>query len=63
MHDRKALLELDGVVQPAPAPRLGRTAAAIQGPPAAPGQHTVEILREYGFAEEIDALLADGVVR
>jgi alpha-methylacyl-CoA racemase len=32
-------------------------------PPAHPGQHTVEILRDWGFdAARIDALVADGAV-
>jgi alpha-methylacyl-CoA racemase len=34
---RQAFLELDGVVQPAPAPRFSRTPAAAPAPPAEPG--------------------------
>jgi alpha-methylacyl-CoA racemase len=40
----------DGVTQPAPAPRFSRTPSAIQCPPAAPGQHTEEALRDWGFS-------------
>jgi alpha-methylacyl-CoA racemase len=40
----------DGVTQPAPAPRFSRTPSAIQCPPATPGQHTEEALRDWGFS-------------
>ncbi|MDX1431180.1 MAG: CaiB/BaiF CoA-transferase family protein [Gammaproteobacteria bacterium] len=60
---RKAFVERDGVVQPAPAPRFSRTQAAIQGPPPAPGADSTDALAAWGFpAAEIDALVADGVV-
>ena len=39
---------VDGVVQPAPAPRLSKTPGMIQRPPAHPGEHTDEILHELG---------------
>ncbi|MFC5745618.1 CaiB/BaiF CoA transferase family protein [Actinomadura rugatobispora] len=38
-----------GITQPAPAPRFGRTPAAIAGPPPTHGQHTEEILGELGL--------------
>ena len=51
------------LVQPAPAPRLSRTPAAIQGPPPRPGEHTAEVLAEWGWsADEIAALRAAGAV-
>ena len=60
---RSTFLELDGVVQPAPAPRFSRTAARVAGPPAHPGQHSREVLLEAGFtADEIAALAADGAI-
>ncbi len=31
---RKTFVEVDGVTQPAPAPRFSRTAPEVQGPPA-----------------------------
>jgi alpha-methylacyl-CoA racemase len=40
----------DGVTQPAPSPRFSRTPSAIQCPPAVPGQHTEEALRDWGFS-------------
>ena len=39
-----------GVTQPAPAPRFSRTPSAIQCPPAVPGEHTEEALRDWGFS-------------
>jgi alpha-methylacyl-CoA racemase len=37
------------VLQPAPAPRFSRTEATIQRPPAHAGQHTDEVLAQFGF--------------
>jgi alpha-methylacyl-CoA racemase len=51
MVQRKAFVENAGVVQPAPAPRFSRTSAEIQRPPAHPGQHTDEVLAEWGVAD------------
>lgn len=53
----------DGMVQPAPAPRFGRTPGAIAGPARAPGADSRAILAEAGFDEAaIGALLASGAV-
>jgi alpha-methylacyl-CoA racemase len=49
----------DGVVQPAPAPRFSRTAPELDRPPAFPGQHTDEVLADWGFAEDEVAALRD----
>jgi alpha-methylacyl-CoA racemase len=46
---RGTFLTRDGVTFPAPAPRLSRTPAVAGGPPPAPGQHTAEVLRDWGF--------------
>ncbi|MFN8544532.1 MAG: CaiB/BaiF CoA-transferase family protein [Candidatus Binatia bacterium] len=60
---RKTFIEIDGVVQPAPAPRFSRTPGAVQRPPATPGQHTDEALRDWGLGpDEIAALHAAGAV-
>jgi alpha-methylacyl-CoA racemase len=60
---RETFVEVDGVVQPAPAPRFGRTPATAPGRPTRAGEHTVEVLRASGLdAEQIDALLRSGAV-
>ncbi len=46
---RGTFVEIDGVPQPAPAPRFSRTPSAIQRPPASPGEHTEEALIDWGF--------------
>ncbi|MEM7404429.1 MAG: CaiB/BaiF CoA-transferase family protein [Pseudomonadota bacterium] len=46
---RETFVEVDGVVQPAPAPRFSRTPPAVQRPPAERGQHTDEALSDWGF--------------
>jgi len=54
---RATFLLADGGVQPAPAPRFSRSACCIQRPPPAVGQHSAEILRDWGIGTEaIDAL-------
>jgi alpha-methylacyl-CoA racemase len=54
----------DGEVwQPAPAPRFSRTKAEIHRGAATIGQHTEEIMREFGFTDEqIATRLASGAV-
>lgn len=60
---RNAFIEIDGVVQPAPAPRFSRTSAKVSAPPASPGQHSEQILRAWGFSEEhIAQLKVSGVI-
>ena len=61
---RGAFVEVDGVVQPAPAPRFARTPAGPPGPAPQAGQHTAEVLAEAGFTPaQIEALQARGVAR
>ena len=61
---REAFVNVDGVVQPAPAPRFDRTPAGPLRPAPQPGEHTAQVLREAGFdAAEIAALQAGGVAR
>ena len=60
---RGTFVEAFGVVQPAPAPRLSRTPAAIAGPPPTSGEHSARILTDWGFpAERIATLLSSGTV-
>jgi alpha-methylacyl-CoA racemase len=47
---RGTFLEEDGVVQPGPAPRFSRTPSKIQRPPARAGEHSEEVLRDWGFS-------------
>jgi alpha-methylacyl-CoA racemase len=61
---RQTYVEVAGVSQPAPAPRFSRTAPGVQGPPAWPGQHTDEVLAEFGVAPaDLAALRASGAVK
>jgi alpha-methylacyl-CoA racemase len=49
---RETFIEIEGVTQPAPAPRFSRTVSEIQGPSALSGEHTEEILKELGLDED-----------
>ena len=44
---RQAFVEVDGVSQPAPAPRFSRTPAAVQGPPARATADAVDVLARW----------------
>lgn len=60
---RGTIVERDGVPQPAPAPRFSATPATLDRPPAAAGQHTDEVLVDWGFsAEEVADLRTAGTV-
>jgi len=54
---RATWVEVDGVVQPAPAPRFDRTPATLDRPPAPAGHHTDDVLAEAGFAPDEIAVL------
>ncbi len=54
---------LDGVVQPAPAPRFSQTPGALTTSAPHPGQHTASALADWGIdTGRIDDLLARGVI-
>jgi len=57
---RKTFIEVDGVSQPAPAPKLTKTPATANARPPAVGQDTRAILGELG--RDADDLLRRGVV-
>ena len=58
---RGAFVEIDGVVQPAPAPRFSRSAVGQPGAVPETGAHTDEVLADAGFSPaEIDALRGAG---
>ncbi|MCB1689985.1 MAG: CoA transferase [Halioglobus sp.] len=63
-HRARGTFVDDGEVwQPAPAPRFSRTGAEIRHAAASIGEHSEEILREFGFSEEeIEARIASGAV-
>ncbi len=48
---RKNLIDIDGVLQPAPAPRFSKTPGAIAGPPPKPGADTDDVLKDWGINE------------
>ena len=60
---RGTIVDRDGVPQPAPAPRFSATPSELDLPPAAPGQHTDEVLTTWGFsAGEVADLRSAGIV-
>ena len=58
---RKTFIEVDGVVQPAPAPRFSRTPSSVASPPVKAGSHTLEALADWGVTD-VKSLLDAGVV-
>jgi len=63
-RERETFVEFDGVVQPAPAPRFSRTKPLITLPPARAGEHTRDVLADWGFdALAIDSLFESGAVK
>jgi alpha-methylacyl-CoA racemase len=60
---RNTFVEVEGVMQPAPAPRFSVTPGAIAGPPPAIGADTATVLAEWGFsAANIDSLQCSGAI-
>ncbi len=54
---------VDGLLQPAPAPRFSRTPGKIQSPPSRPGEHGREALLDWGLSpDEVDSLRSAGVL-
>ena len=61
--ERGTFVDVAGVPQPAPAPRFDRTVPEIAAPPPHAGQHTDEILRDFGLdADRITKLHDLGAV-
>jgi alpha-methylacyl-CoA racemase len=56
---RGTIVEVDGVPQPAPAPRFSRTPGAVPGPAPQPGADTRAVLEEWGVAD-VDKLIETG---
>lgn len=60
---RSTFVEIDGIVQPAPAPRFSRTVPDLPDAADAPGEHTVEVLVDWGIERDrIDLLLSSGAI-
>lgn len=63
MRHREVFQTFDGVTQPAPAPRLSRTAAKVAGKPPIPGEHTMEVAKELGLTDDqLETLIAAGAI-
>ncbi|MEU1479560.1 CaiB/BaiF CoA-transferase family protein [Streptomyces sp. NPDC005760] len=56
---RGTLVERDGVLQPAPAPRFSATPTALGSPPPVPGRHTADVLESWEV-EDAEGLLSSG---
>ncbi len=60
---RDTIIEIDGVPQPAPAPRFSRTPPEVQRPAPWPGQHTDTALADWGVGDaEIAKLRETGAI-
>jgi alpha-methylacyl-CoA racemase len=61
---RGTFTEVAGVTQPAPAPRFSRTPGEIALPPPEPGQHSGEVLADWGFPpSDVARLREAGAIR
>jgi len=61
---RESFVKVDGIAQPAPAPRFSATPTRVARRPAYTGENTDEVLRDWGFsAAEIATLHASGAVK
>jgi alpha-methylacyl-CoA racemase len=60
---RETFVEIDGVLQPAPAPRFSRTPAKAHGPESRKNEEAEKIMSDWGVATEaITALKQDNVI-
>jgi alpha-methylacyl-CoA racemase len=60
---REAYVQIDGVAQPATAPRFSATPGGVRSPPAKVGEHTGELLQAAGYsAGDLARLAAAGIV-
>ena len=61
---RGTFVEVGGLTQPAPAPRFSRTTAGIDRPPAHDGEHTTDVLHDWGLDDaRIAELVESGAVK
>jgi alpha-methylacyl-CoA racemase len=60
---RGSFVEVDGIVQPGPAPRFSRTPSSVKFGPPAFGAHTEETLKAWGFSpDEVKKLAAEKAI-
>ncbi len=60
---RNTFVDVDGIIQPGPAPRFSRTKCQIQNPPPDLGADTETALVEWGFSEnDLEKLKATGAI-
>lgn len=60
---RQTFVDVEGVTQPAPAPRFSETPGKIQGPPPAIGAHNEAALGDWGFsADDLSRLQTAGAL-
>lgn len=60
--ERGTFIEVNGHMQPAPAPRFSRTVPTVGRASAHPGQHTAEIMADWGI-DGAESLLASGAAK
>ena len=64
MQARAVFTHFDEVLHPSPAPRFGRTPGSLRRPAPLPGQHSLEVLTEWGLsAAEAQALQIIGAMQ
>lgn len=62
-RERGTFVEIEGVMQAAPAPRFSRTSPPVPAPPPEPGGDTLDLLSRFGFqTQEIERLQGERVV-
>lgn len=62
--ERDSFVEVDGVKQPAPAPRFSATPSSIKSATPDTGIHTDEVLADWGIsADKVAALKASGAIK
>jgi alpha-methylacyl-CoA racemase len=60
---RDSFIEIDGIVQPAPAPRFSRSEVGVNHGSRIPGEDTLTVLQGAGLVEaEINELIESGAV-
>ena len=61
--ERSTFIDIEGITQPAPAPRFSGTPTAVPAPPPFPGQNTDDTLVAFGFsADELSSLRDAGAI-